>query len=162
MPRPKKVQPTMVYTSMRSAGDQMGERNDCAVIALAIVCGVSYEKAWSTLNELGRRKRGGTFRFHTLQAIKSLGKRLERVHLADMIASYPKPHRNVLKSVTTHHPARFPKAWKDGRTYLIFTSTHALAVQDGVCHDWSASNALRVEEIFEVVDETCHTGENQL
>jgi hypothetical protein len=60
-------------------------------------------------------------------------------------------HSN-LKGITSHHPARFPKVWKDGKRYLAYTSKHAFAIVDGVTQDWSARTALRVTGMFEIVD----------
>jgi hypothetical protein len=76
---------------------------------------------------------------------------LRRVDRETFIQKYPGVHK-ALQNVTTHHPARFPAAWADGRRYLLVTNHHMAYVEHGVAHDWSAGRAFRVRQIFEIVE----------
>ena len=118
--------------------------------AVALVTGEAYEKVRTLMAELGRKNGRGTNIAITKEALAMLGKTNERVSALDFISKYPAGHRDILKNVTSYHPARFPEAWKDGKRYLMFTSGHVLAVVDGVAHDWTASKAKRARFIWEI------------
>lgn len=151
MPRIKKIDRHSHYEDLRRSANELGEKDDCGVKAVAVACDISYEKAHAMLKEEGRKDRNGTaFRF-TERVCAKLGKKLVRIHSCDFIDKYPGAH-SKLKNVTTHHPRRFNSVWKDGKTYLFLTSGHILAVKDGVVIDWSVNNSLRVVYIYEVVD----------
>jgi hypothetical protein len=130
-----------------------GETNDCSVKAIALVTGVNYLTALDACRHLGRKPRRGMKTFDILAAVRMLGKAPIAVPAAEFIRRYGwklgseggRSHR-----VTSHQPARFPKAWKDGNTYLLFTATHVLAVVDGVTHDWSVNKSLRVIAIYKI------------
>ena len=67
-----------------------------------------------------------------------------------MIARYPGAHK-ALRNVTTHHPERFSDVWRDGKTYLMYTRGHVLAIVNGVNHDWTRGRAKRCKALYEVV-----------
>jgi hypothetical protein len=129
---------------------KFGETNDCAVKAVALVCNVPYATAHATLKALGRKDRKGTWSNQYMTAVKQLGKTMVRVNERDLIAKYPSPHNN-LRSVTSHHPRRFAKAWDKNKVYFMITSRHAFAVVNGETKDWSINKSLRVRWIYEVI-----------
>ena len=137
------------YSNMRAQSCAMNENNDCAVVALAIVCNVSYAVAHAELKKLGRKDRKGTFFHHTAQAVKNLGKSLQYVSARSFIDTYPGVHKN-LKHVTTHHPRRFNKCFDPSKTYLFQTRRHILAVKNGETKDWTVNKAKQVVAIHEV------------
>lgn len=111
---------------------------------------MNYEVAHATLAELGR-KSGRVFSNDLIvEAVKKLGKNATISSQWNFIDKYPKGHRDVLKNITTYHPARFQAAWKDGKTYMAFVRGHVLAIIDGVTHDWSNCRALRIHTIYEI------------
>lgn len=137
----------MKYRTMAAESGRRKEKDDCAVIAVAMALNVSYEKAHRMCAELGRPDGKGM----TTAALIILFKRelnLSEIKPADMIARYPKAHR-ILKSVTTHHPERFNKVWRDGR-YILFCNGHVAYVDNGVTHDWTRGRAKRVWKIYEI------------
>lgn len=139
------------FIRVEAASLEFGETNDCAVIAVAIACGVPYAKALETLRSIGRKPRRGASDTKIVQALRLLGKRTMVMDKISIIRShYPGIHGKVLKSITTHHPARFPKVWKDGNTYLFHTTNHVLTVINGVTQDWSADRAMRVVRVVKV------------
>lgn len=125
------------------------EHNDCAVIAVALVTGVTYQEAHTALAAEGRDYRKGTLMVQTHNAIKKLGFHVERIPLTTKIVLYPGIHKN-LRNVTTHHPARFNAAWADGHNYLFHIRAHVLAVKNGVVYDWSKGRAMRVRDVYRV------------
>jgi hypothetical protein len=150
MPRPTRFEQSAEYRALNNESLARGERRDCTVIAVAVVCSVPYDVAHSALTAAGRRAKRGTHFAVTRSAIEALGYKVEEVPLQYFIGQYPKPHRSVLKSVTSHHPDRFPQAWADGKTYLLRCAGHVLAVVNGVNMDWSRGKALRVHTVMKV------------
>ena len=151
MPRPTIQSRSDVYTQHLEQARAVGERNDCAVRAVAAVAGRPYDEVHAMFKAEGRRDARGTPTTITGLVLKQLGLRLEKRNPLEFIGQYPASHARVLKSVTTHHPDRFPAAWKNGKTYLMFTPGHVLAIVNGVNHDWTRGRALRAIAIFEVV-----------
>ncbi len=137
------------YTEIRKSAFGKNETNDCAVVAVAIVCGVSYDVAHEELSRQGRKHRKGTYFSQTQAAIKNLGKQLRFVPSQDFIRTYPGVHAK-LKHVTTHHPRRFAKCFDKSKTYLFQVPGHILAVKEGVVVDWSINKSKQVHSIYEV------------
>lgn len=150
MARIKTVECSTRFEALKGDSKANSENKDCTVKALALVCGISYNKAHATLKRLGRKDGNGIPMRRVLnKALAEHGFKCSQVSMRGMIAQYPGCHKN-LQSVTTHHPARFPKVWKDGRNYLFFVSGHVAAVLDGRTHDWSEGRAKRCEDIYEI------------
>ena len=125
-------------------------RADCSVIAVSIVTGRSYAEAEAALAARGRKPGCGARTWAINEAVTSFGFKLELVDRRKFIDErYPAAHR-ILKSITTHHPERFPEAFKGETTMLFYTSNHVAAFKDGVIHDWTRGSARRVEQMFRV------------
>lgn len=151
MPAPMKAAKSATFTALRAAADSRSETQDCSVIALAAACGVTYDQAHKALADNGRRNGKGANLLQIGGALKALGFKRKELVSADFIKHYPGVHATALKNVTTHHPDRFPGAWKDGKTYLMITTGHILAVVDGENCDWTRGRALRATGIWEVI-----------
>lgn len=139
---------TDTYKQLEGLSSSVGENNDCAVKALALVTGVDYLTAHSKLSDLGRKKGAPTKNAHLRQAVKDLGFTLKPVHRHQIISQYPGNHKNK-KNITTHHPARFPAPWR-GKTFMAFTKGHVLAIVDGKVHDWTSLKSLYIISLYEV------------
>lgn len=139
------------YVAALHASIARGEKNDCSVVAFSIVADVSYDEAHKAMKRQGRRDHAGMYYCEAgmVRELRALGLNVSRIDPEDFIRQYPGNHKS-LKSVTTHHPARFKKVWSDGATYLFFTADHVAAVVDGNCCDWSIDRALRVTEIYKI------------
>lgn len=150
MPRIKKREPSKLYLDHQERAQATGDKNDCAVKALAVVTGLPYEQVQRALEQAGRSKKDGTFQWQMEQAAGLLGYRMVRLpdswHKA-MIASYPGAHKG-LNSLTTHHPRRFKSRWKDVEPLLIHTSRHYAAFRDGEVHDWTVNHACRIKTLY--------------
>ena len=127
-----------------------GERNNCAVRAVAAVTNTSYEVVHAIMARHGRKHGKGTQREIFWKTLTELGFRSSPRSPREFISRYPGSHATALKSVTTHHPDRFPDVWKDGKSYLIFTTHHVLAVINGVNHDWTRGKACRAKLIYAI------------
>lgn len=149
MAKIKMVAHTLAFESLSNETCSNNEHNDCAVKAVALVANVSYKDAHAALAALGRKARKATQNVDIQAAIWSLGKTTTSIDRRAIIATYPEPHRSVLRNVTTHHPRRFAKVWPQG-TYLLYTSGHVAACVDGVVHDWTVNTAKRVVSIVKV------------
>lgn len=141
---------TEQFQILEAESDRLNERADCSVKAVAIVTGISYKEAHAAMKAVGRKDRQGTRNWQTHDALKALGFKTIEVDTDDFIAKYPSPHWD-LKNVTTHHMDRFPKAWRDGKTYLFRCRDHIGAVVNGINHDHTKGRARRIFQIFEVV-----------
>lgn len=128
-----------------------GERNDCSVKAVAVALDISYNEAHDLCCLAGRKHGEGMYTKDILAAIQRSDKYLTMTSVlpVEMIARYPKGHRDVLRNVTTHHPSRFKDNWPEG-VYLLFSRHHVTAVVDGVVHDWAKGRALRVNKIYQI------------
>ena len=150
MPRPTTQGRSEVYAAHLAQGRDIGERNDCAVRAVAAVTGRPYDEVHALFKAEGRRDARATPVSITWAVLKQLGFVAHQRAAREFIAQYPGSHATALRSVTTHHADRFPAVWRDGKSYLLFTPGHVLAVVNGVNHDWTRGRALRVKAIYEV------------
>ena len=151
MPKIKTSIRTEEFIQLSQQASSMGEKNDCSVKAVALVAGVSYEQALVALAQEGRKNGKGAYTQPILRAVERCGKNHVRLPVDLIIKSYPKGHCDVLKNVTTHHPARFPAAWKSG-TFLMFTTRHVCAIIDGVNHDWTNGRAMRAMSVYRILE----------
>ena len=151
MPKPSTFSKSEVYREHLTVGRNLHERNDCSVRAIAAASGQSYDYVHGLFAAAGRKTGKGTRTSITNCVVAQLGLKLEDVPSQHFLDRYPPAHRKALRNVTTHHADRFPAAWADGHTYVLFTTGHMLAVVNGVNHDWTRGNALRVKRICRVV-----------
>jgi len=138
------------YCAVAQTGQAFGERADCAVKAVALACGVPYERVRTFMLAAGRKPGRRTRIDVTEAAVRAFGFELEEVKAGSFIERYPHPHHK-LYNVTTHHPKRFNKVWADGATYLFRTRDHILAVVNGENQDWTRGRAKHVRVIYRVV-----------
>lgn len=150
MARIKQTEYADSYVEIRKQAKGFMEKADCAVVAVAAVTGLSYAEAHALTKKNGRKEKHGMSTAGILASVREAGKETKRVAAGDFIKLYPKAHQ-ILKSVTTHHPDRFPEVWKDGNTYLMFTATHVLAIVDGLNCDWTRGRALRAMAIYKIM-----------
>jgi hypothetical protein len=145
----KRTATSPLYQSLRSESYRLGERNDCSVVAVAAVCGVSYADAHAALAKRGRKHKRGVYNSIIIDAVLGFSKTLERIDPKSIISSYPGIHK-TLQNVTTHHPRRFPGSFNPSKCYLLFIKGHVLAVMGGEVNDWTINKAKRVIAIYEV------------
>ena len=126
---------------------RMGETNDCAVRALALVLRISYETAHSALERAGREFQDGTPRGVTETAIALLGFRIRRrwspTRLALVTGRRGRP--------STAHALLDPEAWAEVPDMLLFVHRHVAALVDSKVEDWTQNHAAPIEEGWELM-----------
>lgn len=148
MPKIKRTEHPEEFKVMRNAASYAGESNDCAVVAVALLCKQPHNEVAELSYALGRVKGKGTHWPIIRAMFKHYGYELARMERRHFLDQYPKPHCNVLKNVTTHHPRRFPGVFDDGNEYLLNCRTHVAALVGGQVKDWSINNSLKVSEVY--------------
>ncbi len=107
---------------MTRKSKKAGEKNDCAVKAVAIVANADYDEVHAIMAELGRKDGKGTPFEIIWETLRRLG-----------VWVGPKDHAAVRYAKTVRYlPAALPK----GR-WLVYTRGHILAVVDGEVKDWT-------------------------
>jgi hypothetical protein len=140
-----------LFEALYEMSRKMKETNDCSVVAIAVLCGVTYQEAHAAMKAQGRKDRQGAYDFQIIRAARSFGKSIQRVEVQSIIDQFPGNHK-TLKSMTTYHPIRFRKVFESMvGSYMVFTSCHVCSLVDGKIIDWSNDKALRVTSMFEVL-----------
>ena len=146
----KKMPYTEVYMEVSLKSNEKLESNDCAVKTVSVAAGIDYATVHERFSKHGRKSRKGASTAMMLNVMRSFGFGWQTINMRVFIESrYPGRHR-CLKSVTSHHPDRFPSAFNDGSVYIMVTVNHAFAVRDGAVHDYSRNAALRVIGMYKV------------
>lgn len=140
-----------VYSAHLVQRAEANERGDCAVRAIAAVTNTDYAKVHAMMAEMGRKHKRGTPWEIIWATLHALGFRRVQRCAMDFIQQYPGSHATALRSVTTHHPDRFPAVWQNNKAYIFHTTRHVAAIVNGVNHDWTRGKACRVRTIWEIV-----------
>jgi hypothetical protein len=98
------------------------EQRDCAVRALRIAAGITYERAHAMLAAYGRRAKRATSNNTVKRAAENF--RLHAVNLNAHLDGWP----TLAKFVREHRTG----------SYVLRVNTHFLAVRDGVVYNWTA------------------------
>lgn len=152
MPRAKKTDYSTEFNKAREISRRDSEDlNDCAVLALSLVTGEPYATVSAALSAYGRKKGQGTPNWMSRKYLKDSGFVLVRENIQNIIQTYPRPHCDVLKNFTTHHPRRFPGCVDPNKKYLAYTRGHVLAIIGGIVQDWSINSSLRVCKLYNVI-----------
>ena len=122
-----------IPTKYSSASNDMKETNDCAVIAVAVACKVSYKEAHAACRRAGRRPRKGMFLHEIKRAVNILGFDFEAVY---------KWKGKTTKTITV------PR--KDN--YLAVTSNHAIGIHFGLVKDYSDRKNLRITNLYRIIE----------
>ncbi len=130
----KEIPPTDLYRKLNTKSNEIGEENDCTVIALAIALNIQYEDAHAALELAGRKTMSGASWYTLFKAIDILDYKLDEVRKPEEIKTIKKAE----------------EYFKEKGHYILDTSKHVAAMIDGVVHDWSRGRALRVKRIFKV------------
>lgn len=121
-----------IYRELSQNSRQMGETNDCGVLALAVITGAPYEHCHSILKSFGRKNRKGTFHSQMWRAFDVLGFEVKKI-------SCPFPG---MRSFERNMP-------KEG-AFLIHSTRHYAGVKDGQVHDWSQGSCKRIVGVYQI------------
>lgn len=129
---------------------ELEETNDCVVIAVSLITGLSYKEVHSMLAKHGRKPKRGTNSLIWSEALKELGYEVEE-YTFHSASKYPGCHGILLKSITSFHPKRFPEYFNESMPNLLcITSDHAFAMIAGQTKDWSHEKYLRIKHAYKV------------
>lgn len=143
-----------LYAGMEARSKAMGETNDCAVIAVAIVTGTPYERVHEIMRSHGRRKKAGVSLGPILKTLRSLGYRAPfRSQAVDQAIVEMRTQKNYrVRNLTTRQLAMFPELFRDWERCLVNTSSHILAMTDGKIHDFSEARTFHVTSVMDVME----------
>ena len=130
---------TSAYQRMKSSSTRMrlNETNDCGVVSLAIAARVEYAQAYTALKQAGRKDKEGTYCHQLTRAARALGFKVT--------AEIPKQPNGSKYTTKTIH-----KGLSSGR-HVVVTRNHALAVCNGITHDFSGSRKYHVIGVFTLI-----------
>lgn len=151
MPRIKFAASPEAYRQTRAQAASTGDNNFCSPVAVSLLTDTPVEVVAAMMEEWGRKKGQGTYNAITNKVLDQLGFKRVRVDLSEVISTYPRPHCDVLKNITTHHPRRFPAAFNKDKRYLAECRGHVLAIVGGEVQDWSINQSLRIITLQEIV-----------
>lgn len=126
------------YEDLLPVSKAMNERNDCAVIAIAVVTGNPYTLVHERFLKVGRRSRCHSTDGHIEQVLETF-----KLTLIDVTKFYePSSLRTIV-----------PQLPEQGN-FLVTTRKHVSAVRKGLIQDWAEQRKLYVKGIFQVVPST--------
>lgn len=102
----------------------MNETRDCAVLAIANACGVTYATAHHTLSRCGRRNRHGTYWRQLLSALVMLGVR------------YETPYGVPVSCTGLRIPVNTRQLQRHSGTWIASPCRHFTALVDGEYSDY--------------------------
>lgn len=147
---PLKVEAPVAEIFSRCKSELEGDKNFCAVIAIAAITRRPAKEIQVLLTKHGRKHGKGTPTWIIEKVIDELGFRFVRwppTKLREIIDSYPGRAVN-LENITTHHPRRFPSAWAGQPDMLMFSRSHVSAFVDGKVEDWAIEHSKQVYMIW--------------
>lgn len=128
------------YNSLVEKSNKYGERNDCAVKALAVVLNTSYEDSHLLNKNFGRKDGKGTSLIITLKALESRGFKFKEIGIGS----------NFKKNITVK---KFEQYYirKYKNPLLILTARHIAGVNRGKIHDHISGRNVRIKTIYEII-----------
>jgi hypothetical protein len=146
----------VTYEQIKKASDRVKETNDCSVMALALVLGVSYETVHLALDAAGRKYRGGTPLYVTEKAVKALGFRVARYYSAERLGL-----EVGVRRPKTGDAAKNPDAWAHLPNLYLRVPDHAAALLRGKVEDWTVDRDAPILEALEIVPERAELARGQ-
>lgn len=142
----------MEYKVLRDTGTKLGETNDCTVIAIAAVAGISYETSHRLLAKVGRKPRKGTTIFAVKKALSSAGLSFKEVYNKKNPSLKEYPWMARIK--TMKDAGTLIDFFAKDKRFLIFTSSHVAAAKDGKVLDYTKERRHRPLSIYEIEGDT--------
>ena len=120
---------TDVYLKLQKNAQKSAETNDCAVKAIAVVLGCSYDKAHKLCADYGRQNGDGMGVVSIIEALQSVGARIKPLKI---------PAGKTLSGIVKRLPSERGK-------FLIITRSmygegHISAYKCGQLHDWTSDS----------------------
>lgn len=111
---------------------ERGEKKDCSVRAFSVAACVSYSTAQEIFAKHGRKPNKGTLEYITERVIA------EQFPDATLIEN---PRLTLPKFVKAHNKGHF----------IVHVNRHALAITDGIIHDWRPRPKTKVQRAWKLV-----------
>lgn len=124
-----------LYAAVAQELKASGDSRFCGAVALAVLTGCTAKQAQSELRKRGRKKGGGTSTLALVDALKARGYKLTAL---PRLTARCRTVRTLERSVS----------WN--ADLLVFTSSHVLAVKNGVVQDWTKDRLHRIKFIMRV------------
>jgi hypothetical protein len=135
------------------------EINDCTVIALAIAAEISYEDAYKTCWNRGRKARTGMMTRKHIQCFLDLdlpvyevlrmrGKQtLYRIRYSEAILNVSALYNEKNKQYTAN---TITDICKPDKKYVAYTRDHVLAIDNKIVQDWTNGRKHRIISLFQI------------
>lgn len=124
------------FQSLNNLTNEYGDSNDCVVKAITLITEEPYEKVHNFCRLNGRKFRRGC---NGIQMVKNTGMTLNQIYLRFNKYS-PAPYGKTVMNLRGLNPHK---------KYIIFTSSHMLAVVRGKVQDWTEDRQHRILSIYE-------------
>ena len=140
-PEAKHTELTPEGEHMEQASAAMGERNDCAVIAVAIAFGLPYRTAHDVLSRHGRWQRQATS--HFWDSLIDIAAELD-AEISDVTEVMRDRGAKTALSAESKMPRQ--------GTFIVGTYRHAFCFKDGQVHDWAKERRHRIQRIYRITE----------
>ena len=124
------------YRTVLESSNKFNETADCSVISMSIATGKSYEECHKAFKEAGRKDRRGVGLGMIENVLQQFGFNNEIKVCATELG----------KRITVNQAGKY---LKDGK-YIAVTRNHALAIVNGVVHDWTEGRRHQVKFFYKV------------
>ena len=124
------------YKTVLESSNKICETNDCGVISMSIATGKSYEECHKAFKKAGRKDRRGVGLGMIENVLQQFGFNNEIKVCATEFG----------KRITVNQAGKY---LKDGN-YIAVTRNHALAIVNGVPHDWTEGRRHQVKFFYKV------------
>lgn len=162
MPVLEKVKLPAEYLLLEKEQKEMGDKNGCAVLAVAALVGKSYKETYKQFELHGRKHRKSTPKTVTKRVCDDYNLKLNMIGNYELYAQDGLAHKlikmyptaNKPRSLTTYQVQKFPVVWSRLPNALLFTNAHVSAFVDGVVCDWAIGNKAHIRKIWFVENVT--------
>lgn len=127
------------WGELKKEREELGETNDCSVVALTHGTGLDYRQVHAAMKKAGRRNRRGAYLHQVEAAARSLG-----FELKDVSADVLPPFRRVTVN-------RIPAYLDRTKNYFVHVRKHFLCVKEGKVADWTEGRRHQVRRVYEIV-----------
>jgi hypothetical protein len=131
------IQPTVFDSVSKVIHNELDDSNACAVIAFSIVTGMSPEIMQKAFSLVGRKK----------------GRGVRPTMIHEVLQGFSIPHEwlhGVRQPNGSHYTPKTIGRYCHKGKYIAFSRSHALAVVDGIVHDWTDGRKHRIIHLLKI------------
>jgi hypothetical protein len=127
---------TKTYDKLKGRQQAAGERNDCAVKAIAVATGRGYTAVRAALRREGRGTKERTSMYAQRRAITALGFTIAREIRSTALVN------KTLATIEQEDAL--------GGSWMIHTADHVAGMTDRTLHDWAAGKRMPVQVCWKI------------